>query len=72
MKEFFNFKLNEVADVVRIQMKIFNCSIDIAWRDYIHDIIKEQITFEQVKQVINDPNEEIAREIERIRIKREE
>lgn len=52
--DFFKFDVNKVADTVINQMNIFGCSMEVAWKDYIHDLIKDSVSFEDVKKVIEN------------------
>ena len=53
---FFDFEISEVAKITIEQCKLFNCSIDICWEKYIHPIITEQFTLNEVKQYIESTN----------------
>lgn len=48
-----NFKLSKVADTLVQQSVIFSCSIETAWNEYMHPIITERFTFEEVKEYID-------------------
>ena len=46
----WNFEIDKVVETVKNQMKMFNCEFDEAWNKYMHPIITEQFTLEQVKE----------------------
>jgi hypothetical protein len=54
MENFFKFEISRVADVLISQSSMFNCSIEKAWKDYMHPAITEQFTFDEVKKYIYD------------------
>lgn len=52
----FKLDLNKVAETLLSQCDLFNCSIEDAWENYIHEIITEQFTFEEVEECLKKNN----------------
>lgn len=50
----FNFTIDRVADTLINQMKVFDCTIEVAWNDYMHSLITDQFTLEEVVNYIED------------------
>lgn len=49
MNSFFIFNIENVSKVLIKQCELFNCDLDTAWSNYMHDLIKEQFTLSEVK-----------------------
>lgn len=58
----FHFTIDTVAGALINQMKVFDCTIEVAWNDYMHSLITDQFTLEEVVNYIEDM--EIAKIIE--------
>lgn len=50
----FNFTIDRVADTLINQMKVFDCTMEAAWNDYMHSLITDQFTLEEVVNYIED------------------
>ena len=50
----FNFKIDKVVDTLINQSKLFNCTMEVAWNDYMNPLITEQFTLEEVLNYIED------------------
>lgn len=50
----FDFEIEKVAQTFMNQMKIFNCNEEVAWNDYMHTLIKDQFTLEEVLNYIEN------------------
>lgn len=63
--------LNETAETLIILANIFECSLDEAWENLIHDCIKAQIKKEDVMKYIEDNHIKyvLAEEIQEGKIK---
>jgi len=48
----FKLKISKVAEVLTEQSKFFNCDLKTAWRTWMHPVITEQFTFEEVRLFI--------------------
>lgn len=58
----WKFKIEKVADTLVNQARLFNCSIEVAWNDYMHSLIKEQFTLDEVLNYLEDM--EILKQLE--------
>lgn len=47
------FEINRVAETLIEQCEFFNCSLDMGWKSYMHPIITEQFSLQEVKEYIN-------------------
>lgn len=54
MDNFFKFDISKIANTLISQSSLFDCSIEEAWKKYMHPILTEQITFDEVKKYINE------------------
>nr|WP_312985493.1 hypothetical protein [Clostridioides sp.] len=54
---FWDFKLEDVAKTTVEQSGMHNCSIEDAWKEYIHPIITDKFTLNEVKEFINNDKE---------------
>lgn len=54
MGDWFQFEISKVADTLISQATMFNCNIEKAWTDYMHPLITDQFTFDEVKTYIAD------------------
>lgn len=50
----FNIVIERVAYTLINQMEVFDCTVDVAWNEYMHDLIKEKFTLEEVLNYIED------------------
>jgi metal-dependent amidase/aminoacylase/carboxypeptidase family protein len=48
------FEISKVADTLVNQASMFNCNYKTAWEKYMHPIITNQFTYEEVEKYIND------------------
>lgn len=47
-------KIENVAETLINQAKLFNCTLENAWNNYMHSYITEQFTLEDVANYIED------------------
>lgn len=47
-------KIENVAKTLISQAKLFNCTLETAWNNYMHSYITEQFTLEDVANYIED------------------
>lgn len=52
----FKLDLNKVAETLLKQCDLFNCPTKSAWKNYMHEIITEQYTFEEVEECLKKNN----------------
>jgi hypothetical protein len=52
MSDLFNFDISKIASTLISQSALFDCSLEEAWEKYMHPILIEQTTFEEVKNYI--------------------
>lgn len=55
---FWEFDIERVANTLTDLKKMFKCSDKHAWDNYMHDLIKEQFTYEEVINQLNKNNKE--------------
>lgn len=48
--------IEKTAKTLKDQVCIFNCSYEVAWEQWIHPLIKEMFTFEEVMMYIDKEN----------------
>ncbi|MCY9738163.1 hypothetical protein M5X17_31210 [Paenibacillus alvei] len=48
------FEISRVAEVLVDQSSIFNCTIEEAWKNYMHPAITEQVNYFEVVTYINE------------------
>jgi hypothetical protein len=53
MDNIFKLEISRVADTLVNQASLFNCGIEKAWNKYMHPVITEQFTFDEVKKYID-------------------
>ncbi len=49
----FDFEIGKVADTLVEMSGLFGKDLETTWKYYIHDIIKKQFSFDEVKAYIN-------------------
>lgn len=50
------FEIDKVAETLIELMHLFNCDMETAWKKYMHDLIKSQFSYDEVKEYINNTN----------------
>lgn len=45
-------ELSDVANTLVSQSSLFECTLEVAWKDWMHPIIVEQFSFEEVNEYI--------------------
>lgn len=50
----FEFKIENVAEALINQAKLFGCTIDVAWNKHMHSLITEKFTLEDVVDYIEN------------------
>jgi len=48
----FEINIPKVADILISQCSLFNCSLEEGWKNYMHPVLTEQVTFEEVMDYI--------------------
>jgi hypothetical protein len=49
----FDIGVSSIADTLVSQASLFNCTLEKAWKKYMHPALTEQTTFEEVKKYID-------------------
>lgn len=47
------FELSKIADTLVSQSGLFNCSLEEAWESWMHPLLTNNYTFEEVKEYID-------------------
>lgn len=47
-------EISKIADTLMSQSAMFNCSLEEAWKQWMHPVLTEQTTFEEVKKYIDE------------------
>jgi hypothetical protein len=50
----FKIEISKIADTLVSQASLFNCSIEVAWKTYMHPVLIEHTTYEEVKKYIDE------------------
>lgn len=54
LPNFFNFEIERVVKVLKELSYLFDCSLSYAWKNYMHDLIKEQFTLRDIFNYLED------------------
>lgn len=49
-----DIKIEHVADTLVKQAKLFDCTLEVAWNEYIHPLITEKFSLDEVLNYIED------------------
>lgn len=53
-KQQFKFELYRIAEALASQVNLFNCTYEVAWENYMHPLLTEQVSFQEVMNYINE------------------
>jgi hypothetical protein len=53
MSDLFDFDIDRIASNVLSKANLYECSLQEAWNEHVHHLLKENTTFEEVENYIN-------------------
>lgn len=54
VQNMFEYEIDKVADMLVNKMRLYNCSAEIVWCEYIPSSIREEFTLDEVLNYIED------------------